>query len=253
MIKLKKSKKVKELERQIESLHVINAELNGRAIKAEREMDSERTSRIFESQRRSEAERSMEGWRSTAIVLIALAIALAMALMISISADAAETKRYTTQKVNLLDKVKGKKVYSVPRNTKVRLIKEGHTWARIRYKGQKLSVRKKYLNAERLPSKERSKYYIRYLRTRGPVHWHGRKYTYYTSRLCPIWLLPVPGLHVDKNGFWCDGKDYIVLGSSVDNKIKRTVYATPFGKFGKVYDTGGYSTASWLCDAAVTW
>ena len=131
--------------------------------------------------------------------------------------------------------------------------KEGNTWAKVIYKKQNLVCKKKFLNSEKLPGKKKAKYYINYLRTRGPVHWHGRKYTYYTSRLCPIWKLPVPGLHLDKNGMWCDKNDYIVLGSSVQNKINRTVYATPFGKYGKVYDTGGYSTPSYLCDTAVNW
>ena len=187
------------------------------------------------------------------LLIISLSAILLTACRPSKAFGAELPKRWTTQTVNLLDKVKGKKVYKVKRGTRVRLIKEGKTWARVKYKGQKLSVRKKYLNPERLPSKDKARYYINYLRTVAPVNWHGRKYTYYTSRLCPIWLLPVSGLHVDKDGFWCDGKDYIVLGSSVANKANRTVYATPFGKYGKVYDTGGDSTPSWLCDTAVTW
>ena len=65
--------------------------------------------------------------------------------------------------------------------------------------------------------------------------------------------LPVPGLHLDKEGMWCDKWDYIVLGSSVANKVERKVIATPFGKYGRVYDTGGYSTPSWLCDVATSW
>ena len=183
-----------------------------------------------------------------------LLIGMILVTMLTVMPTQAQTiNKYTTQKVSLLNKVKGEKVCTVKRNTELKILKEGKTWARVRYKGKDLSVKKKYLNAEKLLGKKKSRYYINYLHTKGPVHWRGRKYTYYTSRLCPIYKLPVPGLHLDKDGFWCDKRDYIVLGSSVQNKINRTVYATPFGKYGKVYDTGGYSTPSWLCDVATSW
>ena len=166
----------------------------------------------------------------------------------------AETvKRYATQTIKLKDKAGGKTLRKVKRGTRLRLKREGRTWAVVKYKGNRYVTLKKYLNTERLTSRKRARYYIKYLRTRGPVHWRGRKYTYYTSRLCPIWLLPVPGLHLDKDGIWCDNRDYIVLGSSVTNKVNRKIIATPFGKYGKVYDTGGYSTPDWLCDTAVNW
>lgn len=172
---------------------------------------------------------------------------------IPLSVDAKTTIRYTTKKVALRTKAKGKIVYRVPRNTKLEVIRTTKTWARVIYKKQQLSVKKKWLNPEKLPNKKKSRYYINYLHTRGPVHWHGRKYTYYTSRILPIWSLPVPGLHLDKNGFFCDKNDYIVLGSSIPYKKARKVLATPFGKYGKVYDTGGWSTPSTLCDCATNW
>lgn len=186
------------------------------------------------------------------IIKFILIVALVIAILPT-KAEASGAYRYTTIKVNLREKPKGKIVYKVSRNTRVKLIKEGKTWARISYKGQRLSVVKKYLNTEKLPSKTRSKYYINYLHTCGPVHWHGRKYTYYTSRALPIWSLPVPGLHLDKNGFFCDKNDYIVLGSSIPYKKAKKVLATPFGKYGKVYDTGGWSTPPTLCDCATNW
>lgn len=184
------------------------------------------------------------------LIIITLAL-LALTACRPMKAQAAT--RYTTQRVVLKDKAKGKTIRKVKRNTKLNQRKEGKTWAKVKYKGKTYVCKKKYLNKESLPSKKKSRYYINYLHTKGPVHWRGRKYTYYTSRLCPIYKLPVPGLHLDKNGMWCDKWDYIVLGSSVQNKINRTVYATPFGKYGRVYDTGGYSTPPWLCDTATNW
>lgn len=174
-------------------------------------------------------------------------------MLLSSTANAKTLTRYTTQTVSLKDKPKGKTIYRVKRNTKLKVTLVGKNWVRVKYKGEKYSVKKRFLNPERVPGKKKARYYINYLRTKGPVYWRDRKYTYFTSRLCPIWLLPVPGLHVDKDGFWCDKWDYIVLGSSIHNKQARKVIATPFGKYGKVYDTGGYSTPDWLCDTAVDW
>lgn len=178
---------------------------------------------------------------------------MAMASCRPMKTDAKTVNRYATKTVSLKKKANGKTLRKVKRNTRLRQIREGNTWAVVRYDGKRYVTKKKFLNAERLPSKKRSRYYINYLKTRGPVYWHDRKYTYYTSRLCPIWLLPAPGLHLDKDGIWCDKNDYIVLGSSIDNKVNRRVIATPFGKYGRVYDTGGYSTPGWLCDTAVSW
>ena len=186
-------------------------------------------------------------------LLVGFICCMAMASFRPMKTDAKTINRYATKTVRLKNKANGKTLRKVKRNTRLRQIREGNTWAVVRYDGKRYVTKKKFLNAERLPSKKRSRYYINYLKTRGPVYWHDRKYTYYTSRLCPIWLLPAPGLHLDKDGIWCDKNDYIVLGSSVANKVNRTVIATPFGKYGKVYDTGGYSTPSWLCDTAVNW
>lgn len=167
--------------------------------------------------------------------------------------NAETVTRYATQTINLREKAGGKVLRKVKRNTKLRQVREGRRWAVVRFNGQKYVTLKKYLHPESITTRKGKRYYINYLRTRGPVYWHDRKYTYYTSRLCPIWLLPVPGLHLDKDGIWCDNKDYIVLGSSIDNKVNRRIIATPFGKYGKVYDTGGASTPGWLCDTAVSW
>lgn len=165
----------------------------------------------------------------------------------------AESTRYATQTIKLRDKAAGKVLGKVKRNTALTLIRTGKKWAIVKYGGKRYVTIKKYLHPENLPGKKKSQYYVNYLRTRGPVNWRGRKYTYYTSRLLPIYRLPVPGLHLDSNGMWCDKWDYIVLGSSRANKAARAVIATPFGKYGRVYDTGTVNTPSWLCDVATSW
>lgn len=181
--------------------------------------------------------------------LLSILLISVLILSIPLSVDAKTVTRYTTKSVALRTKAKGKVVYKVPRNTKLKMIKTGKTWARVIYKNQKLSVKKKWLHPEKLLGKKKSKYYINYLHTRGPVHWRGRKFTYYTSQLLPIWKLPVPGLHLDKNGFFCDKNDYIVLGSNTCNRHQ--LIATPFGKYGKVYDAG--YVGPYLYDCATNW
>ena len=187
-------------------------------------------------------------------IITLFAVLIMVVLTLSFDTEAKTVKRYATKTVSLKERsnAKSKTVCKIKRGEKLTVIKTGKTWSMVKYQGQKLHVKKKYLNAEGLPSKKKAKKYIKQLR-RNPVRWHGRKYTYYTSRQFPIWRLPVKGIHLDKNGMWCDQDDYIVLGSSMANKKSRRVFATPFGKYGKVYDTGGYSTPAKLCDTAVNW
>lgn len=181
------------------------------------------------------------------IMIILLAILMILLLLIPcFDTEGATTKRYVTKTTKL------SKDLTVKAGTKVTLVKSGSKCT-VKYKGGVYKVHKKYLNTEGLPSAKKARKYIRQLKRRNPVRWHGRKYTYYTSRRFPVWRLPVKGLHLDKNGIWCDKDGYIVLGSSRSNRAKRKVFATPFGKYGKVYDTGGVSTPSTLCDVATNW
>lgn len=181
------------------------------------------------------------------LIIILLAILLIILLLIPcFDTEGATTKRYVTKTVKL------SKDLTVRAGTNVTLIKSGSKCT-VKYKDGVYKVHKKYLNTEGLTGAKKARKYIRQLKRRNPVRWHGRKYTYYTSRRFPVHRLPVKGLHLDKNGIWCDKDGYIVLGSSRANRAKRKVFATPFGKYGKVYDTGGVSTPSTLCDVAVNW
>lgn len=74
------------------------------------------------------------------------------------------------------------------------------------------------------------------LRTMGVINWNGWKWTWYSQRILPGGGLVIPGRHVDENGYVCDENDYICLAAS--SLSKGTVVDTPFGKMGKVYDTG---------------
>ena len=69
----------------------------------------------------------------------------------------------------------------------------------------------------------------------GVVNWNGYKYTYYSQSVLPGNALSIPGRHVNQYGYVCDGDGYIVLANDAP---KGTIFPTPFGAPGKVYDRG---------------
>ena len=82
----------------------------------------------------------------------------------------------------------------------------------------------------------KAKYSAKYFKRMGVIRWGGYKWTWYSQRVLPGGGLKIPGRHVDKSGYVCDKKNRIVLSSSTVKRGK--VVKTPFGKKGKVYDTG---------------
>lgn len=85
-------------------------------------------------------------------------------------------------------------------------------------------------------------------RVKGVIYWNGWKWTWYSQKILPGRGLKIPGRYVDKNGYVCDENNYICLSSS--SLKKGTIIKTPFGKSGKVYDTGcAYDTV----DVYVDW
>lgn len=71
----------------------------------------------------------------------------------------------------------------------------------------------------------------------GVVYWGGYKFTYYSQSVLPGGGLSIPGRHINADGYVADGDGYIVLAGSAP---KGTVYDTPFGYKGKIYDRGTY-------------
>ncbi len=69
----------------------------------------------------------------------------------------------------------------------------------------------------------------------GVINWNGYKFTYYSQSVLPGGGLSIPGRHVNSGGYVSDGDGYIVLAGSAP---KGTVYQTPFGWPGKIYDRG---------------
>lgn len=69
----------------------------------------------------------------------------------------------------------------------------------------------------------------------GVINSGGHKFTYYSQSVLPGGGLSIPGRHVTTAGYVCDADGYIVLAGSA---AIGTVYDTPFGAKGKVYDRG---------------
>lgn len=69
----------------------------------------------------------------------------------------------------------------------------------------------------------------------GVVNWGGYRFTYYSQSVLPGSGLNIPGRHVNAGGFVSDGDGYIVLAGAYPNG---TVFPTPFGYYGKIYDHG---------------
>ena len=82
----------------------------------------------------------------------------------------------------------------------------------------------------------------------GVVDWNDWTWTYYSSQILPGYGLYIPGRYEDENGYICDENGYICLASS--SLDWGTVVDTPFGKQGRVYDTG---CASDVLDVYVNW
>ena len=71
----------------------------------------------------------------------------------------------------------------------------------------------------------------------GVINWGGYKYTWYSQKVLPGSGLRIPGRHVNTDGYVSDRDGYIVLANSA---AKGSVFPTPFGYMGKVYDRGTY-------------
>ena len=91
-------------------------------------------------------------------------------------------------------------------------------------------------NQVRTPSTTKN-YTLQQFMFSGVVNWGGYKFTYYSQSVLPGGGLAIPGRHVNADGYVSDGDGYIVLAGSAP---KGTVYDTPFGYKGKIYDRGTY-------------
>ena len=183
---------------------------------------------------------------TVAVLTLVLAFTMIMAVPMETTAASAATRSvYVTQSVGLKKAVKGKTIYRVKSNARLTRIKMGKTWPTVKYRGKTLLIKNKYVSTEKSPYK----YSPSSFRSKGVVYWHMKKYTWYSQRVLPGGGLNIPGRHLDSRGYVCDKDGYIVLASTSINRGR--VVATPFGKYGKVYDTG-VSSNNWF-DVYVGW
>ena len=168
----------------------------------------------------------------------------------SYDAEAKTTYRYITQKVSLKEtrNKKSATIEKLRQNDKVILLKKGKRWSRVKYGENVGYCKTKFLNSRKSPKLYTRKQFKR----RGRIRWRGWSWTWYTQRILPGRGLKIPGRHVDKQGFVCDKDGYIVLASSIGYKKKHKILPTPFGKYGKVYDTNGTWNYGWR-DVYTNW
>ena len=72
----------------------------------------------------------------------------------------------------------------------------------------------------------------------GVINWGGYEWTYYSELILPGEGLDIPGRHTTEDGYVCDGDGYVVIAADLDMLPRYSVVDTPFGRTGKVYDTG---------------
>lgn len=82
------------------------------------------------------------------------------------------------------------------------------------------------------------------------ISWGGYNWTYYSELVLPGDGLNIPGRHTTEDGYVCDGDGYIMLAADLSMLPRYSIVDTPFGREGKVYDTG---CAYGVLDVYVRW
>ena len=177
------------------------------------------------------------------LLIIAIIFFALTVLMIGTSAHGASIVRYLNKTIDVDN------AQSIKYNTKVHLMKSGKKYSTITYAGNTYKVRTKYLSKKKAVNKWKGKSFKR----RGRGRWNKCSWTWYSQRVLPGRGLKIPGRHVDKKrGFVLDRDGYICLASGRKNKKKKVIVPTPFGRYGKVYDTNGRNNNKWF-DVYVNW
>ena len=84
----------------------------------------------------------------------------------------------------------------------------------------------------------------------GVISWGGYQWTYYSELILPGNGLNISGRHTTEDGYVCDGDGYVVLATDLSMLPRYSIVDTPFGREGKVYDTG---CAYGVLDVYVGW
>lgn len=137
---------------------------------------------------------------------------------------------YAQQKIKFksMPSTKAKTIGRIKINTEIKYRRYNKTWSIAVYKNHLGFIKTKYLKT--------SDYTPAYFKKMGIIGYNGWRWTWYSQRVLPGGGLRIPGRHVDSRGFVCDRNGYICLASN--SMGYKSVVDTPFGKKGKVYDSG---------------
>lgn len=170
----------------------------------------------------------------------------------SFDTEAKTVTRYATKTIKLQERCSdhAKTIEKLRQNDKVILLKKGKRWSKVIHAEQVGYVKTSALHAK----KPVNKYKGRSFKRVGHCRYNGCSWTWYTTRQYPDRknALGIKGKHKDKRGFICDKDGYICLASGRGNKKKHAIVPTPFGKYGKVYDTNGGYNNRWF-DVYTSW
>lgn len=184
---------------------------------------------------------------------IACALVLSAVMLIPAIVTSATTSNSNT--VNIPKIANSAKVEKVSDNVKKEMIVETKEDNSVIMKNSEEDREQAKINLEKEKEKEAEKnkqvnytasssnksssaeYSLSDLQFHGVINWGGYKFTYYSQQVLPGGGLNIPGRHVNSAGYVCDGDGYIVIANDAP---KGTVFNTPFGGPGKVYDRGTY-------------
>lgn len=138
------------------------------------------------------------------------------------------------------EKTDDNKIDCVPQNTQFTKLGEDDSWTKIEYNDGIAYIYTYYTAAtpvenDNSPESDLT-YSASYFKKMGVINWNGWRWTWYSERVLPDKGLHIPGRRTDDNGYVCDEDGYICLASV--SLSEGTIVDTPFGKQGKVYDSG---------------
>ena len=145
----------------------------------------------------------------------------------------------------------------VPYNTELQMVNKSiNGWVVINYNDKAAYISENYVSTEKqeeergnIMSTSASYEYspVQFMNL-GVIYWGDFRWTWYSENVLPGGGLNIPGRRVNDLGYVCDENGYICLASS--DYSNGTIFDTPFGGQGKVYDSG---CASGTLDVYVSW
>lgn len=153
--------------------------------------------------------------------------------------------------------VENEPIDCVPYNTELQMVNKGiDGWVVIDYNGKAAYVSEDYISTEKqdeeggniMSTSASYEYSPAQFMNLGIIYWGDFRWTWYSENVLPGGGLNIPGRHTNDLGYVCDGDGYICLASN--DYSNGTIFDTPFGGQGKIYDSG---CDSGTLDVYVSW